>query len=517
MGYTEIEYDQIDDSEEENSIYAMDFTDAIVGTKDTANQQMHAGRVNSSVVKTAYFPTISNAQWVADIRLKGQAYPLAKIVFPSTRQMFKHEVGDRFILDYRNQSTGERIDNMIVRILAIDERSPTSEDIKITCVEDIHHVAENSTFLADTIKAAGGAYSIGTSGNSSAPIAPEAEPGETPAVQKISTLYPLNHVTVIEIPYGLVGSGDLYFTILASKRNGIETGFIGYLSISGTTYSRFVNSPHFAYCGILASEYPSNTFRIDDTVGIAFDIYNQSLTNVETIERALAFTNKHLCLIEDELLSFETITPDAVNNHRYVLTGVIRGLYGTKVATHAAGTNIWIIGSNGGAPMQHESVINGAVRRFKALPYSQSLTGSIADCAVVKTTFSSVAATPYDPVNLKVNDGRFRPTYSTGNDAVIVWTPRKRGAGTGVGLAENAIPVATPLYEGQFYVEILSGVTVKRATLVNALTWTYTNAMMVTDFGAEPASFIVRISNVTLVETTIQYQSATLSLTVRKI
>lgn len=526
MGYTEIEYDQVDDTEEENNIYAMDFKNAIVGTRDTANQAMLAGRVNASVVKTSYYPTISNAQWVADVRLKSGAYPLAKIMFPTTRQMFKREVGDLFILNYRNAHTGESIENMICRTISIEERSPTSEDIKVNCIEDIHHVAENTSFGADIARAATGAsaysegqsYSIGTSGNNSSPAVPEAEPGEIAAVQKASSLYALNHVTVVELPYGIKGSSDLYFAIMAAKRNGTEVGFTSHLSITGTTYSQFSNNTHFAYCGILTEAYTEDTYRIDDYTGITFDIYNQSLSNVETIERAMAFTTKHICLIDDELLSFETITPDISNDHRYVLSNVIRGLYGTKVVTHSAGALLWIIGDNGAVtPVKDDSIVTGAVRRFKALPYSQALTGLIAECAVVKVTFDGLAATPYPPVNLKVNSGRFRPTYSTGNDAVISWTPRLRGSGSGIGIADSAISLATPTYEGEFYVEILDGSTVKRATFVSALTWTYTNAMMVTDFGSEPASFTVRISNVFALEsTTIQYQSDTLSLDVRK-
>ena len=180
--------------------------------------------------------------------------------------------------------------------------------------------------------------------------------------------------------------------------------------------------------------------------------------------------------------------------------------------------NLGIIGDHGAAtPLKDDSIVSGAIRRFKALPYNQALTGNIAECAVVKVTFDGLAATPYPPVNLKVNTGRYRPTYSTGGDAAITWTPRLRGSGSGIGLADSAISLATPTYEGEFYVEILSGATVKRATFVSALAWTYTNAMMVTDFGSEPASFTVRISNVFAMEsTTIQYQSDTLSLDVRK-
>jgi hypothetical protein len=131
-------------------------------------------------------------------------------------------------------------------------------------------------------------------------------------------------------------------------------------------------------------------------------------------------------------------------------------------------------------------------------------------------TFDGLAATPYAPVNLKINGGRYRPTYAAGGDAVIAWTPRLRGSGSGLGLADSAISLTTPASEGSFLVEILDGDTVLRTTVVTVFTWTYTNVMMVADFGSEPTSFVVRISNVFYAGTEIQYQSSYLELTVRK-
>jgi len=484
----------------------MDFRDCIIGKQDVANQQINS-RHTVSTIKAPYFNEAGYVRALADLRLKTGAYPQAVISFKANRELFQLEAGDRFIMNYADEIVGK-----IFRITSIGEEAPTSEEITINAIEDIHHLGENSVLTVTSE----------TQSRSAAPWypppPPEAEPGEIAETQAQTYLYKLTHVKAVELPYGLTGSESPYFAVLAARRSGVELGYSVYGSVDAASYALIQAATKFCYHGSLVAAYPEDTYDVDDAVGFSFDSYNQDLDALETTIRANAFTNLHLALIDNELIAFQTITPDGTNEHRYAIANVVRGLYGTTRAAHATGADIYIIGISGTESLLNDQILPGTTRYFKANPFNKYISGDLTACDVQTLALTGLAATPYPPANVRVNTGRYRPTYATSGDAVIAWTPRYRGAGAGIGSADAAISMATPTHEDQFLVEIFDPadlVTAKRSTQVDALTWTYANAMMVTDFSGEPTSFVVQVSGIDLVETTVRYKSAVISLTVR--
>lgn len=85
------------------------------------------------------------------------------------------------------------------------------------------------------------------------------------------------------------------------------------------------------------------TYEIDDDFGILFTPDNEALASaLSDLSRADLFNRPRLALIDDELMAFQTITPEGPTDYR--LGGIIRNLAWTERVRHYEGDEIWIFG-----------------------------------------------------------------------------------------------------------------------------------------------------------------------------
>lgn len=455
----------------------LDFEEAEINIRDIANQEL-VGKVNHKTIKMGMFAVPANVAWSADQFLKRAAYPLASYSFPANRNVFRWDPGDAFILNYTPYS----ISGKVCRVVVLTEDDAESEVITVNALEDIHYLATETNFTA-------------VEGD--------------PDIRDVS-VDALVTTDVFGAPYVLVGEAREIISV-AARETGTELGYQLFMSIDGgTSYSRIGIVKQYTFYGTLDDEYLSSTYQIDDEFGfqITFSAESQ-ITAIETTTREHLLTGKYIALLGDELLSFQTITP--VSGTTYKIENIFRGRFDTEKVTHAAASPFWLLGLSFFGILAHADLLVGESRKFKMVPYNSMSSGSLSAAVVVDHTITGRALTPYRPDNLAADGKGIRPTYTGGDDIVLTWRARIRGADWA-----DFECNAPSTWEGYFEVEVwVATVLVRTTSGINAVTWTYTNTMNVADNGAAASSIEFRIKNFTDV-TGRRYSSTQDTLVVTK-
>ncbi|MBU0571983.1 MAG: hypothetical protein KKC50_08095, partial [Candidatus Omnitrophica bacterium] len=196
---------------------------------------------------------------------------------------------------------------------------------------------------------------------------------------------------------------------------------------------------------------------------------------------------------------FQTITP--ISGDVYELTGNIRGCFDTEKATHSIGDDFYYIPLSNVSLFTNDQLLVGTTKYFKLIPYNSAYTASITDADANTHSIVGRARKPYVP-------GGFLATGNLiTNDIVLTWSPRVRGTGAGIGDADT-ITDASPTWEGYFEVEVwVGGVKKRTQTAIDAVTWTYTEAMNIIDNGTAQTDVTFKLKNYRTSDT-ITYSSA---------
>jgi hypothetical protein len=442
---------------------SIDFKDSIVTGRDIANEGMQ-GYFSPKTLQFPMVQTTRLAAKIADRELKKTSYALADLSFKANRNMFKAVPGMLYNLSYPLYD----IESMVVRILKIEEEGPESEIITIYAYEDAYYA-----------------------GKTCIRIIPNTRPD--PIVLPITTI---DHVLVLEQPYTLADGENIKLGVVASREEGNELGYAVYASNDGVTYTFLGTSSNWGIYGVLQGDYPKNTITIDDDIGFEILFDNDDATTLETMTRGELFGNRHLCLLGSEFISFQTITP--ISDRRYKLEGVLRGKFDTLKQDHSAGEAFFFIGDNGLTSFTgtESTFYHGATRYYKIVPFNMASYGSLSDATAHSILFNKRAFTPYSPDNLRANGCGldYRATYTT--DVVLTWATRIR-SGQGCGYSDiDTVVDAAPTWEGLFEIEVyVGGTLVRTATAINDDTWTYTEAMNLSDNGSLASEITFKITD----------------------
>lgn len=297
--------------------------------------------------------------------------------------------------------------------------------------------------------------------------------------------------------------------ILPVRQKLTELGYSVLLSLNGVSYKPLKTVYSFAVMGTLVGEYPADTFTIDDQVGFILDFYNYDVNKIETIGRSSLFDDTHLALLGSELMTFQTITP--ISTLRYKIEGVNRALSDTEKINHYAGEKFYYLGRDYQGILTDPSFVVGTTRYFKYLLFDRKKVAT--DSVVLSTTISGRIFKPYPPENLKANGLHTNPKYST--DIVLTWVGRCKTTGAGFGDADTVVD-STPTWEYYFEIEVWVGGSLKRTvTAINALTWTYTSAMNISDNGGLANTVLFKLKNYRTIDNLV-YSSIQRTITVRK-
>ena len=461
----------------------LDFKDTISSSTDIAHENL----LGYTEIKTMSFNLFTQqryADWAAERILTMEAYPLAAVKFKVHRDNFSSEPGDSIKLTFADWG----LDNNVFWITDIEEESVDSEIITVSCQEAYEYVSTQVMIEQAT------GYASYT------------EP----------VMEDLTHVDVIEAPF-VVSGDNIWIIPLAAKVTGSELGYQLHVSLDdGTSYTKVTSIPTWNPYGTLVNTYTGNTYSIDDTVGFeidfASDMPTTEIDKLQTVTRGKIFGKDNLCLLGDEIITFNTITP--VSGTRYAFSGITRGNFDTERQTHTTGTDFWYLGSQYWRAISYEQLVKGIDAKFKLVPYNAVDLGDISTASGIELSITGRAKTPQKVVNLVANNDHFSPVYST--DIVLDWSPRVRGEGLGTFNLNNAIEDETETTDGYYQVAVtVSGSTVRTQTSISNSTWTYTNANILSDNGYLPSEITF---NVSAYKTTnqIKYISDAVSITVSK-
>jgi hypothetical protein len=453
--------------------------------RDIGNKEIQ-GILKTRTIRTALFTRNSCAVWAADFALRNTCYPYMNILLVCNRHVFVYEIGDVFKFSYEPEDIFE----MVVRVLRIEEADLIKESIKIYIREEPTNLANLMTEYPTPIDHA------------------------TP--KPSYRLSPIVYGKVIEAPYKLAGSEAIKLIPLAAKEHDLSLGYYLYMSLDeGVSYNKVGVCTRYTPYGTLLYAYSADTNRIDDGDDGITITFTRSDTDefIETISRTSLLGLTNLALLGDELITFQTITPDPVVSNRFKLTGIVRGRFDTEAEDHAIGTEFWYLGTNF-QTFVHQDYHPGIDVTFKMLPFNYKTIHDISvayeyDLSIVGRVF-----TPYIPLNLRADGEGVRPYYT--GDIVLDWDCRTRtGYGAGVGIA-SVVTDASPVHEGYFEIEVyVNDVLVRTATAIDALTYTYTTAMNNTDNGSLADEIVFKLSNYRTAGG-VTYESDQVELTVEK-
>ena len=459
---------------------AINIIEAMVQAEDSANKHI-VDSVFSRSIRLMLFTMSENAQWAADKFIKQSAYPLASLSFIANSSTSKYQVGDNF----KYSSTRLGISNMVFRIIKITENNLLSESINIEAIEDIEYISASST------------YTNIPEGSSSKGLK--------------NAVLPLTEVILLESPY-VLSENNIQVIPFVSRETGQEEGFHIYTSLTGESYSRLGYMNEFVVKGTLRSEYPSDTYEVDNTIGFQVYIPNYA-SQLSSITEVELYGSSNFSILgndaEAEMITWQTITP--VSDDIYEITGVYRNRYGSSRLTHSIGTEFWFINQQYNI-IENDNFTYGNTVYFKFVPYSGNVTGSLSEAAAYSITFAGISRRPYDPTNFGCCEIYVTPTYT--DDCELLWSPRIRGEGLGFGNPDYVIE--NPSWEGLFEIEVyVSDILVRTTSDIDTYVWTYTSAMNISDNGSLADEITFKLRNY-LVYEDIEYTSDWVTLTVNK-
>lgn len=244
----------------------------------------------------------------------------------------------------------------------------------------------------------------------------------------------------------------------------------------GNSYDKLASSSAISTFGLVVTAIAAPTdYRIwDTTTTISVKVKQGTLL---TAASDLAVLNgENWCMVGQEVIGFVNATLTGVDSgmNVYSLSRLVRGRAGTEVhvGTHQANELFVVLDST-----------------LVDIPLTIADLGKSVKCKTVTygSDISKVAAVDIQPFGLNMRPwapALFNAVRQVNNDWVLTWIERPR--------ANNDLRDYTEIshdadYAGFAYA-IMSGPTIKRSGTTTDITFTYTAAMQVTDFGSVQAN-----------------------------
>lgn len=366
-----------------------------------------AGKENTRSIDLTYFCDASSAAKRLDEIMKRESYPAMEIKFKTSLKYSTLNVGDVFTLSYPDYG----ILLGYFRVSTIEQPPLDSNEVNIQAIQVTERIFD-SHFLTM---------------------------GGTEWVHYNPMPTALTKVGAFELPYNSTSQLVPACTFLFSRENGVEdyVGIYTSPSINGT-YELIGSASNWGLYGTLENAYGVTNICDNSTTGLTVNIY-KTYTSVENLTRLEMFTNQRFLLCENEVMIFQYA--EQIIGNQYKITNIVRGIFGTTVTSHSAGTPIWYVNPE----LIYLQNVN---TYYKLLPYNSVGTPiELDDVTPLLLTHTNKAQTPLQPQVWATRSG------STVTFQVYPRTPSI--AGFGVAETDRAWNPPPFPFEGYFLLEIV--------------------------------------------------------------
>lgn len=259
----------------------------------------------------------------------------------------------------------------------------------------------------------------------------------------------------------------------------------------GDTFAESQVSVPYVTGGELSAAYPYMS-ELDEEgftfteLGVDFLSLMDDLSGNENLWRL----GQQICICEKEWMFVRAFEMTGIGTWK--ARGVLRGRLGSEPVEHPEDAVVYVLKNTDLQFFKHLLVQAGTTVQFKM----QTDGGDLDATPIVEKDLSLI--TPRAPVGLRKTDGLLR--YDAGDDLALKWGYfHAMEANVGAGMQMLGTPVPTPTPNGSFVLEIWdpAGPTMLRqVSCIKQASYTYTNELMVEDFGGEPTEVLFKLRQV---------------------
>ncbi len=238
---------------------------------------------------------------------------------------------------------------------------------------------------------------------------------DTPPADNVFEVQEVDYEKLIEAPWAIKETSTPFILFLAARGDVVSNGFNLWKQRTDLSYRDAGTFDNFAQRAHVVTEYPASTLLIDDYLGmdIQFDSLDNELDEYPFTE---AQQNRLLVFVGDEILSVWNVQLIAAGRYRL---WTIRARYDTKRQTHPVNAEVWVALREDLAMRSDD--MSPPDKTFKLQPFLLQSEFDLAEVDPISIALQKRAFRPLAPLNLRVADDGYNPTYTTGADIIADW------------------------------------------------------------------------------------------------
>ncbi|HKQ57530.1 MAG TPA: phage tail protein [Candidatus Eisenbacteria bacterium] len=354
------------------------------------------------------FTNATTAQRAASRDLKTFSFPFARIRITVNRKAWSLRPNSVFRLTWPKLGVAD----MVCRVVRVDPGTLIDGKIVVDAIED--------AFATNWV---------------GVPVAlPNwQDPVQDPLAMAIQRLE--------EAPYALAGGAHRQILTLGARPEGLTQGYDVWSDPAGgeayaQTNTRIIHTPLGILDGVLG--FTDTSFSV---------VSGLDLESLFSITAAQLASGYNLCLIDDELIAWKTITQ--AGGGTATVSEIVRGVADTTPRQHQAGARVWFLTSGKGTTRTTDYGSDVTVTaKLPTLNVNKRL--DLADTYQLKVTTANRAGRPYVPTAVELNGDPY-PNVLTG-EQTISWSHRNRlGSWEYDDAGATGSPESGTTYRAKFY------------------------------------------------------------------
>lgn len=367
---------------------AANYKEGVAVAQNQANAVGQNGVSRSATIRYMGVTDPYLAGKIAQRELAVVGTPVSRIRFTCTRDGYTLRPGDAIRI---NMPTGYQLIDQVFRVASVDLGQLFDNKITVDAVLDV--------------------FNLGGEGQ----IAPPADvnyehPIPGPLTQRLLTEAPW-WMQQRAYTAGVINSPDVQRVLFAAKADEYTPGFWSEYYLEATTDDNHgggttdVPAANFAGAGSVQATYSRELDPYDTTIGLYVNKLDAAAATFFAASPAatatateIRNTGKHLIIVGDELMAFETFT--FISAGVYRLNNVWRGLLDTATVAHAVGESFYFVNTDrmGRRGWRRDEVVYGTDTTFYG-PIDGS-GGEATDSATMRER----CMLPYPPADLKASN-----------------------------------------------------------------------------------------------------------------